>query len=68
MPWVWKSMKDVITCDKLRLAGNKLWAGDLRMRKLDTSNVVSLPFEYIEGKETYVVNWNILLATGKENK
>lgn len=38
------------------------------MRKLDTSNVVSLPFEYIEGKETYVVNWNILLATGKENK
>ncbi|EPL01912.1 hypothetical protein CP02DC14_2107, partial [Chlamydia psittaci 02DC14] len=33
MPWVWKSMKDVITCDKLRLAGNEHLDGDFRMGK-----------------------------------
>ena len=33
MPWHWETMKDVITCDKLRRVGNKHWPADFRMGK-----------------------------------
>ena len=33
MPWHWEPMKDVITCDKPRWVGNKLWPADFRMGK-----------------------------------
>ena len=33
MPWHQEPMKDVISCDKLRGAANKLRSGDFRMGK-----------------------------------
>lgn len=56
MPWVWKSKKDVITCDKFRLDGNNLQAGNFRMRKLNTINTVLLSPESIGRIEINVVN------------
>ncbi len=41
MTRVWEPMKDVITCDKLRGAGNMLRSGDVRMGK-PTTLVVSI--------------------------
>ena len=46
MPWRWKAMKDVVSCDKPRLAAASL-TGDVRMGKPGGSNVPSLPPEYI---------------------
>ena len=40
-------MKDVVNCDKLRVAVIKLLSGDLRMRKLSMSHVMLLLPEYI---------------------
>ena len=31
MPWHGKAMKDVVSCDKLRLGANNLLGGDFRM-------------------------------------
>jgi hypothetical protein len=31
MPWLSEAMKDVTSCDKLRVAANKLLSGDFRM-------------------------------------
>ena len=31
MPWLSEAMKDVISCDKLRLGANDPWPGDFRM-------------------------------------
>ena len=39
MPWRQKAMKDVVSCDKLRGAANKLRSGDFRMGKPDWSHV-----------------------------
>ena len=36
MPWHQEPMKDVISCDKLRGAANKLRSGDFRMGKPTT--------------------------------
>ena len=40
MPWYEKSMKDAITCDKLRIGGNNLRPEDLRMGQPNRSNVL----------------------------
>ena len=34
MPWLKEAMKDVISCDKLRLGANNLSPEDFRMRQL----------------------------------
>ena len=39
MPWHQEPMKDVISCDKLRGAANKLRSGDFRMGKPSTVNL-----------------------------
>ena len=39
MPWHWEPMKDVISCDKLRGAANKLRSADFRMGEPTWSNV-----------------------------
>ena len=31
MPWLSEAMKDVLSCDKLRLVAQKLWPVDFRM-------------------------------------
>ena len=31
MPWLTEAMKDVISCDKLRVGANDLWSADFRM-------------------------------------
>ena len=46
MPWHGEAMKDVVSCDKLRLGANNCRPGDFRMGKPDTGNAVSLPAEY----------------------
>ena len=40
MPWYEKSMKDVTTCDKLRIGGNNQIPADLRMGQPGTGNAV----------------------------
>ena len=35
MPWHWEPMKDVISCEKLRLGANILRPADIRMGKPD---------------------------------
>jgi hypothetical protein len=52
MPWYEKSMKDATTCDKLRIGGNNLRPGDLRMGQPASSNVEAFAFEYIECVKT----------------
>ena len=47
MPWHQEPMKDVVTDETLRGAGNELRSGDIRMGKPRTSNVVRLPPESI---------------------
>ena len=39
MPWHLKAMKDVVSCDKLRLGANNRLTGDLRMGQPNQSNV-----------------------------
>ena len=46
MPWRWKAMKDVVSCDKPRSAAASL-TGDVRMGKPGGSNVPSPPPEFI---------------------
>ena len=47
MPWHQQATKDVVSCDKLRVAANTLLSGDFRMGQPDPSNVGSLKSEYI---------------------
>ena len=46
MPWRWKAMKGVVSCDKPRLAAASL-TGDARMGKPGGSHVPSPPSEFI---------------------
>ena len=41
MPWHYKTMKDVITCEKLGGAGYEQRTRDIRMGEPVTSNVVT---------------------------
>ena len=50
MPWRWKAMKGVVSCDKPRLAA-ACSTGDARMGKPDGSHVPSPPTEHIGGME-----------------
>ncbi len=52
MPWHREAMKDVITCDMLRLAGNKLRSGDFRMGQPIPSHVGIPERGTTEGSET----------------
>jgi hypothetical protein len=47
MPWYKKSMKDATTRDKLRIGGNNLGPGDLRMGQPTTGNAVVFISEFI---------------------
>ena len=47
MPRHMEAMKDVVSCDKLRVGANNLRPGDLRMGQPVSSNVETLPAEYI---------------------
>ena len=47
MPWHQEPMKDVVTDDTPRGAGNELRSEDFRMGKPSASNVALLPPEYI---------------------
>ena len=50
MPWRWKAMKGVVSCDKPRFAAASL-TEDSRMGKPGRSNVLSPPSEYIGREE-----------------
>jgi hypothetical protein len=52
MPWRQLAMKDVVSCDKLRVAANKLLSGDFRMGKPGLVKAGSLESEYI-GLQSY---------------
>ena len=41
MPWLTEAMKDVISCDKLRVGANNLWSGDFRMGQPSRSSRLS---------------------------
>ena len=47
MPWRQMAMKDVVICDKLRGADNRLRSGDFRIGKPGTGHTVPLPPEHI---------------------
>ena len=38
MAWLVQTMKDVASCDKLRLGASSLWPADFRMRQLTWGN------------------------------
>ena len=46
-----EAMKDVVSCDKLRVGANNLGPGDFRMGQPGSGNAESLPAEYIGRKE-----------------
>ena len=62
MPWLSEAMKDVISCDKLRVGANNLWSGDFRMGQPDW-----LKTYHPTKLEANAGNWNILVPAGKEN-
>jgi hypothetical protein len=43
MPWHEEAMKDVVSCDKPRIAANKRRPGDIRMGKPGAGNAASSP-------------------------
>ena len=59
MPWHYKTMKDVITCEKLGGAGYEQWTRDIRMGKPGTGNAVSSYDEQNSHREGNLGNWNI---------
>ena len=68
MPWHQSSMKDVISCDKLRGVAHTLWSADFRMGKPAwAKHSCSLKwihsFKWRDG-----ANWNISVASGREIK
>ena len=48
MPWHVKPMKDVVSCDKLRVGANNRQSGDFRMGKPSLGYARLHSFEYIE--------------------
>ena len=62
MPWLSEAMKDVISCDKLRVGANNLWSVDFRMGQPN-----QLKTDYPAMPEANAGNWNILVPVGKEN-
>ena len=66
MPWHYKAKKDATTCEKRWGAGRELWSTDIRMGQPGTIYLVSSYGEYISVVKKYPVNWNILVAGGKE--
>ena len=46
-----EAMKDVVSCDKLRVGANNLKSGDFRMGQPSSGHAELLPFEYIEWVE-----------------
>ena len=47
MPWHEEAMKDVVSCDKLRVGANNRRSGDFRMGQPDTGNAVLHLAEHI---------------------
>ena len=62
MPWLSEAMKDVISCDKLRVGANNHWSVDFRMGQPN-----QLKTDYPAMPEANAGNWNILVPVGKEN-
>ena len=62
MPWLSEAMKDVISCDKLRVGANNLWSEDFRMGQPDILKECHPAWQ-----EANAGNWNILVPAGKEN-
>ena len=48
MPRHMEAMKDVVSCDKLRVGANNLKSGDFRMGKPIMINLMILLLEYIK--------------------
>ena len=48
MPWYMEAMKDVVSCDKLRVGANNLKSGDFRMGQPSPGYAGLLLLEYIE--------------------
>ena len=51
MPRHMEAMKDVVSCDKLRVGANNLKSGDFRMGQPSPGHAGLLPLEYIEWVE-----------------
>ena len=64
MPRLTEAMKDVISCDKLRVGANNLWSGDFRMGQ---PSRLKDGYSY-QCKRANAGNWNILVPAGRENK
>ncbi len=47
MPWHKKAMKDVVSCDKLRVGAHNRKPGDFRMGQPNSGNAELLPAEHI---------------------
>ena len=64
MPRLTEAMKDVISCDKLRVGANNLWSEDFRMGQPGClkNNHLRIVVRANPG------NWNILVPGGRENK
>ena len=62
MPWLWEAMKDVVSCDKLRVGANDLWSEDFRM-----GEPTWLKTKYFLIGRANAGNWNILVPAGREN-
>ena len=53
MPWLSEAMKDVISCDKLRVGANNLLSGDFRMgQPITAEGVISRQGKQTQGTET----------------
>ena len=64
MPRLTEAMKDVISCDKLRVGANNPWSGDFRMGQ---PSRLKDGYSY-QCKRANAGNWNILVPAGRENK
>ena len=62
MPWLWEAMKDVVSCDKLRVGANDHWSEDFRM-----GEPTWLKTKYFLIGRANAGNWNILVPAGREN-
>ena len=52
MPWLSEAMKDVTSCDKLRVGANNLLSEDFRMGEPDTDNSIILKRKQTRRTET----------------
>ena len=64
MPRLTEAMKDVISCDKLRVGANNPWSEDFRMGQ---PSRLKDGYSY-QCKRANAGNWNILVPAGRENK